>query len=324
MRAFALIVFLLASALTAGAQSNAADTPFQAEAVQLDVATGVVHGTLLVPDGEGSFPVVLLHPGSGPTDRDGNTQGLPGQNNSLRLLAEALAAEGLASLRVDKRGVGESRDALTSEVELRFDHYVDDAAAWLERLRDDERFSAVVAGGHSEGALIALLAGKKVGADAALLVASPGRPAGDLLREQLGRQLPPALYAQADAAIRAIEAGDTSRPSPTGLEALFRPSVQPYLASWLRYDPVAELAGFDAPALVVQGTTDLQVGVADAEALAGARPGVDLVVLTGMNHVLKPVAGDLAAQMPSYSDPALPLAPGLVEAVATFVHGLAE
>lgn len=296
----------------------------RAEPARLDVESGVLHGTVLLPAGSGPHPVVFLHPGSGPTDRDGNTAALPGQNNSLRLLAEALAERGVASLRVDKRGVGESAGALTSEADLRFDHYVEDAAAWLRHLDADPRFGEVVAGGHSEGALIALLAGRQADSDAALLIAGPGRPAGAIIREQLGPQLSPALYAQADSALAALERGETGVPSPPGLDALFRPSVQPYLASWLRYDPAVELATFGKPTLVVQGTTDVQASVADARALAASRPGIELVLIEGMNHVLKPVTGGPAEQAPSYGDPTLPLAPGLVDAVVGFVGGVPE
>ena len=132
------------------------------------------------------------------------------------------------------------------------------------------------------------------------------------------------LFAQADSIIAALERGEMPGEVPSELEPLFSPSLQPYLVAWFRYDPVAELAAFEGPALVVQGTTDLQVTVADAEMLAEARPGVDYVPIDGMNHVLKPVAGGLAEQAPSYSDPSLPLAPGLAEAVAGFVRAVAE
>ena len=294
----------------------------QVEPVQIEVASGVLHGTLLVPSGGGPYPAILLHPGSGPTDRDGNSAALPGQNNSLRLLAEALAERGVASLRIDKRGVGESAGALTSEADLRFDTYVDDAAAWLDYLDADPRFGAIVAGGHSEGALIALLAAQERGADGVVLVAGVGRPAGAVIREQLVAQLPPGLYAQADSALAVLERGETGVASPPGLEGLFRLSVQPYLASWLRYDPAAELAGFEGPALVVQGTTDLQVSEADARALAAARDDVALILVEGMNHVLKAVEGDIGQQAASYSDPSLEVVPEAVDAIASFVLGL--
>ncbi|MEM1270723.1 MAG: hypothetical protein AAGI08_11835, partial [Bacteroidota bacterium] len=85
---------------------EATDTP--GEPYDAEVDGGSLSGTLLLPDGDGPFPVAVIHAGSGPTDRDGNSAMMPGKNNSLRYLAEALAAEGIATYRYDKRGVGAS------------------------------------------------------------------------------------------------------------------------------------------------------------------------------------------------------------------------
>src|SRR5215469_10820495 len=63
-------------------------------------------GTMTLPEGDGPFPAVVLVAGSGPTDRDWCSPLLPGTNGSARLLAEALAQAGIASLRYDKRASG--------------------------------------------------------------------------------------------------------------------------------------------------------------------------------------------------------------------------
>jgi pimeloyl-ACP methyl ester carboxylesterase len=265
--------------------------------------------------------VVLLIAGSGPTDRDGNTTGLPGQNNSLRLLAEALAARGIASLRYDKRGIGGSRGAMTSEADLRFDLLADDAAAWARQLRTDPRVAAVTIAGHSEGSLLGILAAQRAGADAFVSIAGVGRPAPQVIHEQLQARAP-ALLADADRVMEQLQAGKAVADVPPTMMALFRPSVQPYLISWFRYDPVAELRRLAVPALIVQGTTDIQVGVLDARLLAGASPKAKLAIVEGMNHVLKLVPPDLNVQMRSYSDPSLPVAPRLVDEIAAFVNGV--
>jgi len=260
--------------------------------------------------------------GSGPTDRNGNTVGLPGPNNSLKLLAEALAQRGIASVRYDKRGVGGSRGALTSEVALRFDMLADDAAQWVRQMRLDHRFSSITVAGHSEGSLLGMLATERAKADAYISLEGPGRSAMTVLHEQLTARAPAALAQQSDRIMAELSAGRTVDSVPPELAALFRPSVQPYLISWFKYDPAQELAKLTVPVLIVQGTTDIQVSVQDAHNLSTAVPRAQAVIIDGMNHVLKLVPPDMNAQMKSYSDPSLPVAPQLVDAVATFVNGL--
>lgn len=287
----------------------------------LAVHGGVLHGTLSLPDGQGKVPVVLLHAGSGPTDRNGNSAMLPGQNNALRMLAEALARNGIATLRYDKRGIGASASAGRREADLRLDDYIDDATAWLRQLRADPRFTNVLMAGHSEGALIAMVACQKAQLDGCVLIAGAGNALDDILRVQLKPRLPPELYAQNERILLALKRGEQVSDVPPALLALYRPSVQPYLISSLKVDPRAVVGALRMPLLILQGATDLQVAVADAQALSAAAPAARLVIVPGMNHVLKMVSGDLAQQMPSYGDPALPLAPALVDAVTAFVQG---
>jgi pimeloyl-ACP methyl ester carboxylesterase len=269
--------------------------------------------------------VVLIHPGSGPTDRDGNSLLLPGDNDALKMLAEGLSEAGIASLRIDKRGVGESMAAMASEADLRFGHYVDDAALWIDHLRADDRFDRVYALGHSEGALITLLAAQRVGVDGYLSLAGTGESGADILIRQLSMQLPEPLLSDSVGLIEQLRAGEVDAEIPEsvaavpGLTALFRPSVLPYLASWFEHDPAAILAELREPTLIVQGTTDLQVGVGDAEALAAAQPDAELVIIEGMNHVLKDAPLDPVANQAAYADPSLPLSQGLLDAVAGFI-----
>lgn len=288
------------------------------EPVTLDTLSGTLHGTLLVPAGEAPMPAVLLIAGSGPTDRDGNVAGLPGRNDSLKMLAEGLAANGIASLRYDKRGIAGSTAAGPKEIDLRFDTYVADAAAWVARLKGDPRFSRVVIAGHSEGSLIGMLAAAK--ADAFVSIAGASTTAGALLREQLRTKLPPPLLAENERILGALEAGTTVHDVPPPLLAIYRPSVQPYMISWLKHDPAKAFGALAIPALIVQGTTDVQISVDDARRLHRANPRAQLAVIEGMNHVLKRVSGDVAAQMPSYSDPSLPVVPELVAQISDFVN----
>ncbi len=261
-----------------------------AQPVQLDTGTGVLHGTLLLPDQASTGPAVLILSGSGPTDRDGNTTIFPGKNNSLRQLAEGLAQQGIASLRFDKRGVGASMAAGLSEVDLRFEHYIEDATAWARWLQADPRFSSVTIAGHSEGSQIGANAAWLAGADGFVSLAGPGRPVFSILKEQLAKQLPVRNRVKADQLMASLARGETVAEPPPELMILFRPSVQPYLISWQKFDPQLAIGRFDGPVAVVQGTTDIQVSLQDAQLLAAAQPRARLVLLEGMNHLFKPVA----------------------------------
>ena len=107
---------------------------------------------------------------------------------------------------------------------------------------------------------------------------------------------------------------------PAPLMDLFRPSVQPYFMSWLKYDPAKEIADLSVPILVVQGTSDLQMSVEDAKLLSGGNQRAKLATIEDMNHVLKHTTEKtVLAQMQCYSDPALPIEPRLVETVAVFL-----
>jgi uncharacterized protein len=290
------------------------------ELVRLETSTGTLHGTLLLPPGAGPHPVVLIIAGSGPTDRDGNSILVQGANNSLKLLAEGLTEHGVATLRYDKRGVAQSLGAGLQESDLRFDTYVDDAAAWARQIRADPRFSTVTVAGHSEGSLVGMLAARHAGADAFVSIAGIARRASDVIRDQLRPQLPPDLWQESERILAELEAGRTAASVPTALFSLYRPSVQPYLISWFRYVPAEEIPRLSVPVLIAQGTTDVQVGVAEAHALKQASPAAELLIVEGMNHVLKAVSANPLQQQISYSDPSLPVVPLLIERVAGFAR----
>lgn len=286
-----------------------------AEDVTLASEPAPLHGTLLTADNAQAVAIIL--PGSGPTDRDGNSP-LGVTAGSYRLLAEGLAQQGVSTLRIDKRGIGASASAGLSEADLVFDDYVDDARAWINDLtaRTGQPCAWVI--GHSEGALIGQMAAVDNPEVCGLvLVSGAGRPAGVVLREQLAT-LPPALAAANEEALSALEAGRTT-PTPAGLESLYRASVQPYMISWLTKDPAGLMADYDGPALVVHGTTDLQVTAPDAGALTTARDGVVRIDIEGMNHVMKVAPADPQSNVATYSRSDLPLVPGLVEAISDFI-----
>lgn len=282
--------------------------------ISLQTATGTLYGTLAMPV-RSRPPIVLIIAGSGPTDRDGNSR-LGLQSDTYKLLAADLSQRGVASVRFDKRGIGASAAALTSETDLTFETYIGDAAEWANMLDHDVRFSSVVIAGHSEGSLIGMIAARRIPARAFVSLDGAGRPAPAILREQLKRNAPE-VYAQSDAIITSLQHAEMVKTVPDDLNVLFRPSVQPYLIAWFKYDPAAEIAKVGAPATIVQGTADVQVTMEDAQLLKCGDPSADLVVVDGMNHVLKhaPDTSSQAAILKGYQDPMLPVEPAVVDAI---------
>jgi uncharacterized protein len=320
----ATIALALAGQITPSAQGSS-ESP-----VKLTTATGTIAGTLTVPAAPGKVPIALIIAGSGPTDRDGNSSALPGKNNAYKLLATALATSGLASLRYDKRGIGESQAAAAGgEAALRFDMYIDDAAAWVDQLRRDSRFSKVVVVGHSEGSLIGMVAARKAKADGFVSIAGPARRASDTIRDQLRPQLAtmPELLKSSESILASLEAGTVVDPLPQaiqsipGLLSLFRPSVQPYMISWLKYVPSTEIAALTMPVLIVQGTTDIQVDPGEAKTLLkAAKPNTEVILVNGMNHVMKEAPSDRAQNLATYSDPNLPVVSEVPRAIVALAR----
>ncbi len=289
--------------------------------ISLDTGSGELFGSLLLPKSDNPVPVVLILAGSGPTDRDGNNPD-GGRNDSLKRLAWVLAKHNIASVRYDKRGVAASRPATPDERNLSVEGYVDDAVAWSQKLKSDPRFGPLILLGHSEGALIATLAAPRADAAALISLSGSARPVDQVIREQLARSLPPPLMLRSNQILDSLKAGHTDADVPAPLQPIFRPSVQPYLISLFRQDPAKAFAQLKMPTLIVQGSNDMQVGVGDAQALKAAKPDAELVVIEGMNHVMRIVPADVKRQLASYKDPNLPLAAELGGKLIEFIDGL--
>lgn len=282
---------------------------------------GALEGTY-VDAGKGA-PVVLIIPGSGPTDRDGNNP-LGVTAAPYRLLAEALAGKGVSTVRTDKRGLFGSKAAIADPNKVTIADYAADTHAWISAIQKRTGAKCIWVLGHSEGSLIALAAGQQSeGICGVISVSGAGRNLADVIREQL-RSNPAnaSLLNQAMPALDSLEKGqhvDVTGMNPALLK-LFAPQVQDFLIDDFRHDPAKLAASLNVSLLIIQGERDIQVSVADAKGLAAAQPKAKLVLIPTMNHVLKDVASDdRAANVATYADPSLPVDSGLVDAIADFV-----
>lgn len=276
-----------------------------------------VKGTLVTPASFDKGPLVVMLPGSGPTDRHGNQSFM--KNDALKKLSLALAENGIASYSYDKR-ILQMDKLRIQEKDIRLEDFVTDAENVLDFFAEDERFNKLIVLGHSQGSLVGMLAAQGK-ADAFISLAGVAQPVDSILVQQIASQVP-GLKENAQEAFQEMRAtGSTASYNPV-LEAIFRPSVQPFILSWMKYDPREEIAKLDIPVLIVNGNNDLQVGLEEAKALKAAYPEAELVILDKMNHILREIEGDDLENSKSYNEAYRPLHPELTGVLVQFINNL--
>lgn len=310
-----LLILLFISIVNIHAQDSAFAS---STSIELKTSSGTIYGTLLVPTNINTkIPVALIIAGSGPTDRDGNNPVM--KNNSLKLLAESLANKGIASIRYDKRGVGASNQAAKSESNLKFDDYIQDAVGWIDLIKQENLFSKIIVIGHSEGSLIGMNAAKE--ANGFISLSGAGNSADFILKDQLnaqGKQIQDMCFPIIDS----LKAGKLVPNINPILNSLFRESVQPYMISWFKQNPQANLAQLNYPCLIVQGDNDLQVSIKEAKLLAAVSDKHKLVIIEKMNHVLKTIdSKERAVNLAAYANPMMPISLSLTEAIVNYIKG---
>lgn len=287
--------------------------------VSVETTHGTLYGTHLSPEGEGPFPTVLIIAGSGPTDRDGNSELIVESNDSLWHLAQELRESGIASLRYDKMGVGES--IVKDEnllIEGTFDDYVEDAVVWLEYLEGEASVGTLGLLGHSEGSLIGLLAAKKHPLDFAISVAGNGDRIDTQMVKQVGR-----LDAQAAPILeKRLAEISSSVYRETGnllVDSLVPLGRELYLQTWMTYDPSEVLQSLDIPVLVTWGDHDERlVGEDDLFRREQLPDSVEFSEIPDMGHLLRRAETDKDI-VRSYKDRDMPLHEQLIDVVTTFI-----
>jgi len=281
-----------------------------------------IYGTLKVPEANGKLPIALIIAGSGPTDRNGNNPMMT--CNTYQMLSDSLNKYGIATLSYDKRLIAKSKCEL-KEVDLRFEDYVEDAKRWIDFISQNESFSKIVVIGHSEGSLIGMIASaNNVNVSKYISIAGIGSSGDEILKEQLSKQLesqPIAIKDQIFSYIDDLKQGKLLENVPLSLYSLFRPSVQPYMISWFKYNPKEEIAKLKIPMLILQGRLDIQVSENEANYLHQANPDAKIVFINNMNHVLKnSLSMDMKEQMSdSYNNPNTPVNEELIEKIVEFI-----
>lgn len=293
----------------------------------IPAGNGQLHAVLNLPENSEKPPVVLIIGGSGPSTKEGLA-------NVYLDLAGRLYLNDIASIRYDKRGIARSAsvvDAKTEEEKMVIEDFVSDVIALLQKAKADERLGKIYLVGHSEGALVGTLVAKSEVVDGLITLAGAGRRIDEITMEQIrsNPNNPPAIVEESQKIFNSLKMGNPYPEVSQLLSGLFRPSVQPYLISWMKYHPAQEIEGLDIPILILQGDNDSQVQVIDAESLHKAAPGSKLVILPEMTHMLKdsPIRkekmfesrSNLTEYSKVYQDDSLPFPSALIEEMTDFI-----
>ena len=279
----------------------------------------LLNGTLFSPEKINSKTrLVILIAGSGPTDRNGNQTGAV--NNSLKLLAENLAKEDIVVFSYDKRIIAQMKTGLVDEKNLSFEDFIDDAKYVTKFFKTKNQYSKIIIAGHSEGALIGMVAAKDL-ADGYISLDGAGRSIDKVIAEQIQKQAP-AMKEEVQSYFEILKSGKTFELKNKMLGSIFRESVQPYMISWIKYNPQIVIKELKIPVLIINGTKDLQVSVTDANLLKTAKEDAKLEIITDMNHIFKEIRGDNTANLASYNNPDLPVIIPLISVLTQFIKSL--
>lgn len=306
--------------------------------VTVEAGEVTLAGILRLAPGEASGPGLVILSGSGPQDRDGTF----GELRLYAALAEALAARGVSSLRLDDRGVGAS----TGPAAQAPSDLAADAAAALARLAREPRIACTGFAGHSEGGLIALLAAPAAQPDFIVSLAGMHMSLEDTLFDQAealirasggtddqiagNRRLQEAMFAVFREALPGVHVGDALERALLDVgapEALARQQAQiwgqPYAVASFEADPAVAAAHYSGQVLGVFAEHDLQVLPGpQSQALLAAREGLatQIVILEGVNHLFQETE---TGQMAEYGSARHPISQDALSEIAGRTAALA-
>jgi len=305
---FLFFINLFLSSSVAFAQ----ETPFSEEDIAIDKFTD---GTLTLPSDIENPPLVIFIQGSGLTNRDGNQGAM--QSNSAKKIAHQLAVNKIASFRFDKRSLKAQELKLEN---ITFEDFITDVENILSYFKK-ENFSKYIIAGHSQGSLIGMIAARD-NANAFISLAGPGESIDHILVEQLASQFPQ-LKNELRKSFDEIKENGSTENYPRIFKSIFHSRNQAFLASWMKYDPSAEIAKLNIPVLILNGTRDLQVKEKQAEMLHKGSTDSKLVLLKDMNHVFREIKEEEKDKnLASYHNSELPLHPELIPVLTDFIKNL--
>ena len=274
-----------------------------------------IYGSIVEPKSRSNSNLVIFIGGSGPIDRDGNQSFM--KCDMFKKLAYSLSEKGISSFRYDKRVVTQIRKGKLDK-KITFDDFVSDAIAIIDFF--ESKYNSIVIAGHSQGSLVGLLSIKE-GVSGFISLSGAGRTIDMVIEDQISKTAP-MLLEDTKKIFKILRSGKITEDFPLPLYSLFNIEIQPFMISWMQYDPKKIISKIPIPSLIINGDNDLQVDEKEAKLLYNSAQNSEILIVKNMNHVLVEIEGDELKNVKSYNNPELKISELLIEKMVEFIETL--
>ena len=274
-----------------------------------------IYGSIVEPKSRSNSSLVIFIGGSGPIDRDGNQSFM--KCDMFKKLAYSLSEKGISSFRYDKRVVTQIRKGKLDK-KITFDDFVSDAIAIIDFF--ESKYNSIIIAGHSQGSLVGLLSIKE-GVSGFISLSGAGRTIDMVIEDQISKTAPMFLE-DTKKIFKILRSGKITEDFPLPLYSLFNIEIQPFMISWMQYDPKKIIAKIPIPSLIINGDNDLQVDEKEAKLLYNSAQNSEILIVKNMNHVLVEIEGDELKNVKSYNNPELKISEIVIEKMVEFIETL--
>lgn len=274
-----------------------------------------IYGSIVEPKSRSNSNLVIFIGGSGPIDRDGNQSFM--KCDMFKKLAYSLSEKGISSFRYDKRVVTQIRKGKLDK-KITFDDFVSDAIAIIDFFQ--LKYNSIVIAGHSQGSLVGLLSINE-GVSGFISLSGAGRTIDMVIEDQISKTAP-MLLEDTKNIFKILRSGKITEDFPLPLYSLFNIEIQPFMISWMQYDPKKIIAKIPIPSLIINGDNDLQVDEKEAKLLYNSAQNSEILIVKNMNHVLVEIEGDELKNVKSYNNPDLKISELVIEKMVEFIERL--
>ena len=274
-----------------------------------------IYGSIVEPKSRSNSSLVIFIGGSGPIDRDGNQSFM--KCDMFKKLAYSLSKKGISSFRYDKRVVTQIRKGKLDK-KITFDDFVSDAIAIIDFF--ESKYNSIIIAGHSQGSLVGLLSIKE-GVSGFISLSGAGRTIDMVIEDQISKTAPMFLE-DTKKIFKILRSGKITENFPLPLYSLFNIEIQPFMISWMQYDPKKIIAKIPIPSLIINGDNDLQVDEKEAKLLYNSAQNSEILIVKNMNHVLVEIEGDELKNVKSYNNPELKISEIVIEKMVEFIETL--